>query len=141
VPDLSPKRKPPMRNLLAALALCLCLIGPALAQAAAKDPLSYPLKHYAFILATALLGGFVSWYTKVRKGELRGWSMQHLVGELATSALAGLLAFWVCEAAGLAQLWTAALVGIAGHMGTRAIGLLESWAAKKLGVEPRGPQQ
>jgi hypothetical protein len=130
-----------MRTFLATLALCLCLIGPALSQTAVKDPLSYPLKQYGFMLATALLGGLVSWYAKVRKGELAAWNLMHLVGELATSAFAGLLAFWICEAAGFQALLTAPLVGIAGHMGTRAIQTFEAFAAKKWGVSPHDPKE
>ena len=75
----------------------------------------------------ALLGGLVGWAAKVRKGELPAWSINHLVGELATSALAGLLCFWICEWGGVAPLLTAALTGICGHMGTRALTMLEEW--------------
>jgi hypothetical protein len=49
-----------------------------------------------------------------------------LVGELSTSALAGLLAFYVCEWAEVAPVLTAAFVGVAGHMGTRGIAVLET---------------
>lgn len=120
--------KPAMRLLLP-LILCLHLLAPvaAWAQTTTKGPLDYSLKQYGFILGVALLGGLVSWGAKVRKGELPNWSINHLVGELATSALAGLLCFWICEWAGLAPLLTAALTGIFGHMGTRALTLLEEW--------------
>jgi hypothetical protein len=74
----------------------------------------------------------VSWYGKVRAGELPPWSIHSLVGELATSALAGLLAFWLCEWAGFAPLLTASLAGIAGHMGAKAITVLEQWATKRM---------
>lgn len=113
------------------LALCLQLLAPVAAWAQTKDPLSYPLKQYGFLLATALLGGLVSWYAKLRKGEVPPWSINHLVGELATSAFAGLLCFWACEAFNVPQLITACLVGIAGHMGTRAITLIEDMAVKR----------
>jgi hypothetical protein len=121
-----------MKNLLVITLLCLHLWMPATAWAQSmKNPLDYSLKTYGLILAVALLGGFVSWYAKVRKGELPGWSVNHLIGELATSALAGLLCFWLCEWANFQPLLTAALAGIAGHMGTKAIGMFEEWAAKR----------
>jgi hypothetical protein len=118
---------------IAALILALHLLLPATvwAQARLKDPLDYSLKTYGMILGIALLGGFVSWYAKVRKGELPGWSVNHLVGELATSALAGLLCFWLCEWANFDRLLTAALTGIAGHAGTRGITLFEESMAKR----------
>ena len=121
-----------MRHLFTAL-LCLHLLMPAAAwaQGKLKDPLDYSLKTYGLILGVALLGGFVSWYAKVRSGALPGWSVSHLVGELATSALAGLLCFWLCEWAGFDRLLSAALTGIAGHAGTRAIALFEEAMAKR----------
>jgi predicted CDP-diglyceride synthetase/phosphatidate cytidylyltransferase len=79
----------------------------------------------------ATLGGLVSWYGKVSRGVLPPWSIHHLVGELVTSSLAGLLCFWLCEWAGLAPLLTAALVGLSGHAGAKGIQLLENWAAKR----------
>lgn len=115
--------------------LCAHLAMPiaAWAQATLKGPLDYSLKQYGLILGIALLGGAVNWYSKVRRGEIPLWSINHLVGELATSAFAGLLCFWICESAGLSPLVTAALAGIAGHMGARAITAFEEWATGKFG--------
>jgi hypothetical protein len=119
---------------LAILALVVALFNPLAAKAAEKDPLAYPLKQYGFILAVALLGGLVSWYGKVRAGTLQAFNVMALVGELATSALAGLIAFWLCEYMGFNPALEAALVGIAGHMGTRAITAFESFAQRKWGT-------
>lgn len=128
-----------MPRYLVILTLVACLAAPLAlwAQTRLKDPLDYSLKTYGLILAIALLGGFAGWYGKVRKGDIPGWSMFHLMGELMTSALAGLLCFWMCEWWGMAPLLTAACTGVAGHMGTRAISLFEQWAAaraKKAGL-------
>lgn len=113
------------------LILAMQLALPAWADVRSKDPLDYSLKQYGLVLGIALLGGLVSWYTKVRKGEIPLWSIHHLVGELVTSAFAGLLCFWICEGAGLPPLLTAALAGIAGHMGAKAITMLEEWAGRR----------
>lgn len=118
----------------AAAAAAAAIGGAAHAAADDRSPLNYPLKQYALMLATALLGGLVSWYAKVKRGELRGWSLMQLIGELCTSAFAGLLCFWLCEFANTPQLVTVSLVGIAGHMGTRAIAGLESYAERRWGV-------
>jgi CHASE2 domain-containing sensor protein len=103
---------------------------------AIKDPMSYPLSQYGFVLAVSLLGGIVGWFNKVRKGELQGSDLRVLMGELTTSALAGLLTFWICEWSGVSPLLTAAMAGVAGHMGTRGIvlleGLYERWAQRNL---------
>lgn len=122
-----------MIRLLLPLLLSAHLAFPvsAWAQANTKSPTDISLKTYGFMLGVALLGGLVSWYNKVRRGEIPLWSVHHLVGELATSALAGLLMFWFCEWAGFAPLLTAPLTGIAGHMGTRAITLFEEYATDR----------
>jgi hypothetical protein len=117
-----------MENAMTSILIAAWLMMPALASAAAviKDPMSYPVSQYGFMLALSLLGGFVSWYAKVKRGELVASNLMSLVGELSTSALAGLLAFYVCEWAEVAPVLTAAFVGVAGHMGTRGIAVLET---------------
>lgn len=124
-----------MSRHLVTLLIAMHMLAPlsAWAQDKAKNPLDYSLKQYAMFLGAALLGGFVSWYSKVRSGAIPALSINHLVGELCTSAFAGLLCFWICEWSGFPQLLTAALTGIMGHMGTRGITMLEDWAAHKFG--------
>lgn len=123
-----------MRTLIQ-LALALYLsMGPIAAWASSepKDPLSYPLKTYGFMLVMAIFGGFVSWYAKVRRNEIPGSSVFHFIGEITTSAFAGLITFFACEYIGLPQIITAGLVGVSGHMGAKVISLYEAAAAKKL---------
>jgi len=125
-------------NILAALFLALHMLYPfaAHAQAASiKDPMSYPLSQYGFILLVSLLGGLVGWFTKVRKGEVNGSDFRMLVGELTTSAMAGLLTFWLCEWASVSPLLTATFAGGSGHMGVKGIvlleGLYERWVGQR----------
>jgi hypothetical protein len=116
--------------------LCLHLLAmpvSAWAQAAVpKDPLSYPLRVYGFMLAIAILGGFVSWYAKVRRNEIPASSMFHLIGEVTTSAFAGMLTFFACEYVNFPQILTAALVGVSGHMGAKLISMAEEVAKRRL---------
>ncbi len=121
---------PDMKKRLVILLAALHLSAHA---APHSDPLELPLKQYALVLAVALLGGIVSFYSKVRAGSVAAWNVFHLIGEMATSAFAGLLAFWICAYVDLAPLLTAAIVGIAGHMGARAISAFERWAQKRAG--------
>ena len=120
-------------RVLGIVVLCMFLLWPLWARASEKDPLNYPLKQYGFMLAIALLGGLVSWYAKVKRGEAAPWNIMQLTGELCTSAFAGLLAFWICEYMGIPPALEAALVGVAGHMGTRAITAFEEFAQRKWG--------
>lgn len=100
-----------------------------------RGPQDYSLFTYTITLAVALLGGVVNWIGGVRTGKYAVVQVQSLIGEMFTAAFAGLLCFWLCEAAGTNQLLTIALVGITGHMGSRAITLFEGFAAKKFNVE------
>jgi len=100
----------------------------AYATEAAKDPLAYPLKTYGLMLLMAIFGGFVSWYGKVVRQELPVASLFHLIGELATSAFAGMMMFFLCEWAGSPTLLTIALVSMSGHMGAKLLG----WGEEKL---------
>lgn len=90
-----------------------------------KDPTTYSLITYAWVLLLASLGGAVNFLRKLRAGSVRAWNVTEFIGELVTSAFAGVITFWLCEAAEIRPLLTAALVGIAGHMGSRAIFHLE----------------
>lgn len=118
------------RLIVTFLAVYLPLWLPVLAHADAvativKDPFSYSWRQYVLTLGVAMLGGAVSWYGRVRKGDVTGWSLRELIGEMATSAFAGLLAFWACEYMDLKPLLTAGIVGIVGHLGTRALTIAE----------------
>lgn len=125
-----------MRRLIligAGAALWLLVACSALA-AGERDPLQIPLNVYAAMLSAALLGGFVSWFGRVRRGQAVV-SVFNIVGEMATSAFAGLLAFWTCQAMGLGLTSTILVVAVAGHMGTRAIALAERRLQEKLGLK------
>lgn len=102
--------------------------------AADKSPLDYSLGQYLFLLGVAVFGGLVRWFSAVKNGHASAWNVMHLIGELATSAFAGLIAFYLCEWAGTAQLVTVCMVAIAGHMGARAIDAFETLAKRKFGV-------
>lgn len=124
-----------MLRLLMPLIFALAMVLPTAvrAQEAAKGVFDYSLRHYAVLLGLAMLGGFVSWWGKIVRGVIPKWSLSHLIGELATSAFAGLLAFYLCEWANFPSLLTAAFTGVSGHMGTRAIDLFENFMARKFG--------
>jgi len=127
-----------MLRFLISFVLALHLFMPlvVVAQEKRKTPFDYELKWYGLVLGMALIGGFASWYSKVKKGEVPPWSIHHLTGELVTSAFAGLICFFLCEQAGSPPMLTAALTGIVGHMGTRAITLFEGYAMKRSGLQP-----
>lgn len=106
------------------------------AAEAAKDPLSFGLLTYCWVIVLSAWGGTVRFIRKVRAGDM---SLKQaaftLIGEVVTSSFAGVVTFYLAQATGISGLWTAVVVGIAGHMGGRALEPLEAlyrrWVANK----------
>lgn len=96
-----------------------------------KDPTTYSLITYAWVFILSAWGGAVNFLRKTKAGQARPFNFMELIGELMTSAFAGVLTFWLCQAAEINNLITAALVGISGHMGSRAIFHFEKWAESR----------
>lgn len=90
-----------------------------------KDPTTYGWLTYAWVLGLSFAGGAVSFLRKVREGQSRVYNLIELFGEIFTAGFAGLLTFWLCEAANISPLLSAVFIGVAGHMGSRAIFMLE----------------
>jgi hypothetical protein len=100
-----------------------------------KDPFNtYTFITYVWVAGLSMWGGLVSFIRKVKEGSTHMFSIRELLGELVTSAFAGIMTFWLCEAAQMNPLITAALVGISGHMGSRTIYKIEKWATSKFEV-------
>lgn len=97
-----------------------------------KDPTSYSLLTYSWVIGLSIAGGVVSFLRKVREGQARACNIAELIGEIFTSGFVGVITFWLCEAGDISPLMSAAMVGIAGHMGSRAIMQFELWLEKKL---------
>ena len=90
---------------------------------------------WAWIVGLSLLGGFVSFYQKLRAGLVRAWNFTEFIGELATSAFVGILTFKACVWLKWDTDLVAAVVGITAHMGSRALFKAEAkfsaWADSK----------
>ncbi|HBI69617.1 MAG TPA: hypothetical protein DDZ22_11530, partial [Massilia sp.] len=76
---------------------------------------------WGWVIGLSLLGGFVSFYQKLKAGHVRAWNFTEFVGELATSALVGIITFKLCQWQGYSSDLAPALVGITSHMGSRAL--------------------
>lgn len=96
-----------------------------------KDPTTYSWITYSWVALLSAWGGAVSFIRKRQAGMIRPFNIVEFIGELFTSALAGIITFWLCEWSGVDPLVTAALVAISGHMGSRALFQFEKWAETK----------
>ena len=96
-----------------------------------KSPESYSFITYGWVFALAILGGVVSFMRKLQEGHTRVFNLVEFIGEIVTSAFAGVLTFWMCEHANISPLMTAAFVGVSGHMGSRALFMAEGWLTKQ----------
>lgn len=96
-----------------------------------KDPLAFGLLTYAWVLVLSVWGGAVAYLGRLRDRSL-SFRVMEFIGEIFTSGFAGILTFWLAEAAGINSLVTAALVGVSGHMGSRAIHALEDYYQNRL---------
>jgi hypothetical protein len=102
------------------------------AAEAAKDPTSYPLITYAWVVALAAWGGAVRFIRKIKAGEMSlKQAVKSLLGEVVVSAFAGVMAFYAADATGVSGMWLPVIVGIAGHMGGRSIELIENILIKR----------
>lgn len=91
-------------------------------------PLSWEgFKELGPIIIVALIGGMVAFYRKVKEGAARPFNFTEFLGEMLTSALTGVVFFWLCKGAGVNEWITAGVVGIAGHAGSRGMFILEKW--------------
>lgn len=90
---------------------------------------------WGWVIGLSLLGGFVSFYQKLKAGHVRAWNFTEFIGELATSALVGIITFKFCQWQGFNPDLAPALVGITSHMGSRALFKAEAkfsaWADTK----------
>ena len=105
------------------------------AAEAAKDPTSYSLLTYCWVIALSAWGGAVRFIRKVKAGDMTlKQAVLTVAGEIVISSFAGVLTFYGCEAMSVQPLYTAMLVGVAGHMGGRALDPLEQayrrWAGR-----------
>lgn len=96
-----------------------------------STPATIELITYLWVFALSILGGVVSFYNKLKKGHTRVFNIMELIGEIGTSAFAGIITFYLCEWAEISPMLTAAFVGISGHMGSRAIFKMERWAESR----------
>ena len=122
--------KPIRLTVLVALAAISCLVYGA--DTKHRTPFDYEFLTYAWVMGLAAFGGVVNFSRKMREGAVRAFNLTEFIGEIVTSAFAGLLTFWLTEAAEMDKLVSAVLIAVSGHMGSRAIFMIEKALQRKV---------
>lgn len=97
-----------------------------------KDPTSFGLITYLWVMGLSVGGGLVSYMHKLQLGVRRPFSIIEFIGELVTSGFTGVITYFLCQSSGISPLLTAVFVGISGHMGSRALFIIERMIENKL---------
>ena len=87
---------------------------------------------WALAMGMAAAGGFVNWYSRVKRGHTRVFNLIELVGEICTSGHVGVGAFMILSSYDQPLGVCAAAAGIGGHMGTRLLFLIEQIFERRL---------
>lgn len=85
---------------------------------------------WLWVVGMSLLGGFVSFYQKLKAGKARPFNIAEFIGELGISGLVGIVTFLLCKEWDVSEYLSAALVGITAHMGSRAIMMFEQYVER-----------
>lgn len=104
-----------------------------------KDPATYELATWLWVIILSAWGGIASYIRKVRCGIIARFSLVEIIGDIVISAFVGVVTFLLCDSAGIPQGLSAAIIGVSAHMGSRAIFAFEvaadnafkKWASDK----------
>ena len=72
-----------------------------------------------WLVILAMSGGCASYANDVWIARVKPFSWRELCVELFISGFAGVIMFFICQAANVSPMAQAAAIGVAGHMGTR----------------------
>lgn len=103
-----------------------------------KDPSSYAVITYLWVILLAIWGGSASYIRRVRSMDVPRYSFVEFIGELVIAAGVGVITFFMCEWANVDQMLSAVFIAITAHMGSRALliaeQVLERYAKRKLNI-------
>lgn len=100
---------------------------------AAKDPSTYPILTYLWVIILSAWGGLVRFLMSLRE---KNFTLKEALCELfigaTTSVFVGIITFYMCEAAEFEPLWTAICVAMTGHMGAEGLAILRKILKQRL---------
>lgn len=90
-----------------------------------KDPSSYEVITYLWVILLSLWGGSASYIRRVRSMQIPRYSFVEFIGEVVIAAGVGVLTFFLCEWGNLDKMLSAVFIAITAHMGSRALLIAE----------------
>jgi len=103
-----------------------------------KDPSSYQVITYLWVVALSLWGGSASYIRRVRSMDVPRYSIVEFIGEVVIAAGVGVMTFFLCEWANVDQMLSAVFIAITAHMGSRALliaeQVLERYVKRKFNI-------
>lgn len=109
-----------------------------------KDPSSYEVITYLWVVLLSLWGGSASYIRRVRSMEIPRYSFVEFIGEVVIAAGVGILTFFLCEWGNIDQMLSAVFIAITAHMGSRALliaeQVLERYVKRKFNIRDNARQ-
>jgi hypothetical protein len=90
-----------------------------------KDPQNWSLATWLLAISMATGGGIVNWYSRIKAGLARPYSIVELAGEIFTSGFVGIGSFMLLASMDQPTGFCAAVAGVSGHMATRLLFVIE----------------
>lgn len=98
-----------------------------------KDPATYSMMTYAWVCGLSAWGAITSVIRRATSEMSWKKKLQFIAAEVTISTFAGMVTFFLCEAAAIDKMLSAAMIAVSGHMGARAIILTEKMVVKFFG--------
>jgi len=95
-----------------------------------KDPLSYSVLTYAWVILISASGVFTHFLEQNRE-SLTMDKLKYLLIDLTIAPFTGVMTFYVCESVELSQIKTAAVIGLVSHLGSRQLCKLRTAILKR----------
>ena len=97
-----------------------------------RDPTNWSWAVWLLAITMSIAGGFINWYSRIKKGNIKVFNLVELLGEIFTSGFVGIGVFMALEAMNQPLGICAALAGIGGHMATRLLFTIERVVEAKI---------
>lgn len=97
-----------------------------------KDPTSFDLLTYSWVIGISVWSGIISYYHRMRSGLIALGGILDMLIDISASVLVGILTFFMCELAEIKHLQAAILISASSHAGPRALFIYQKYSEYKI---------